>query len=374
MANATITVLEADGVTQTDVVVLDVGRQAAAASKSVTLSTEDKAVLDNIADGIPVTGTGTFVVQVDSLISGTTATALGKAEDAQHGSGNVGVMALAVRHDAGGALAGTDQDYIPLITDASGNLRVVVAASTNNIGDVDVLSVVPGTAATSLGKAIDSAAGATDTGVAPLAIRDDTLATLTPVDGDYVPLRTTSTGALWVQDASLNTNGQATAANSSPVVIASDRQNSVVFDVTLSTDTSAYGSGDLIADTQQLDAFFNKADGRGVINSITIIDREAQAAKLYLLFHSTTTSMGTENGTPNISDANAAAGIQGIVTVETTDYITISGTSVACIKNLGIPVKAVSGTDDLYISAVNATGTPTYAATSLNLRIGALLD
>jgi hypothetical protein len=374
MANATITVLEADGVTQTDVVVLDVGRQAAAASKSVTLSTEDKAVLDNIADGIPVTGTGTFVVQVDSLVSGTTATSLGKAEDAAHGSGNVGVMALAVRHDTGGALAGTDQDYIPLITDASGNLRVVVAASTNNIGDVDVLSVVPGTAATNLGKAIDSAAGSTDTGVAPLAIRDDTLATLTPVDGDYVPLRTTSTGALWVQDASLNTNGQATAANSSPVVIASDRQNSVVFDVTLSTDTSAYGSGDLIADTQQLDAFFNKADGRGVINSITIIDREAQAAKLYLLFHSTTTSMGTENGTPNISDANAAAGIQGIVTVETTDYITISGTSVACIKNLGIPVKAVSGTDDLYISAVNATGTPTYAATSLNLRIGALLD
>ena len=49
MANATITVLEADGVTETDVVVLDVGRQAAAASKSVAASTEDKAVADAIA-------------------------------------------------------------------------------------------------------------------------------------------------------------------------------------------------------------------------------------------------------------------------------------------------------------------------------------
>jgi hypothetical protein len=49
MANATITVLEADGTTETDVVVLDVGRQAAAASKSVAASTEDKAVLDAIA-------------------------------------------------------------------------------------------------------------------------------------------------------------------------------------------------------------------------------------------------------------------------------------------------------------------------------------
>lgn len=49
MANATITVLEADGVTQTDVKTLDVGRQAAAASKSLATCTEDKAVLDAIA-------------------------------------------------------------------------------------------------------------------------------------------------------------------------------------------------------------------------------------------------------------------------------------------------------------------------------------
>lgn len=52
MANATVTVLEADGVTQTDVVVLDVGRQAAAASKSVAMATEDKTVLDAISSSL----------------------------------------------------------------------------------------------------------------------------------------------------------------------------------------------------------------------------------------------------------------------------------------------------------------------------------
>jgi hypothetical protein len=89
-----------------------------------------------------------------------------------------------------------------LIIDGSGNAQVTlttpIPAGTNNIGDVDVLSVVPGVAATNLGKAIDSAAGATDTGVAALVVRDDALTTLTPADGDYVPLRTDSTGALWV--------------------------------------------------------------------------------------------------------------------------------------------------------------------------------
>lgn len=58
--------------------------------------------------------------------------------------------------------------------------------------------VVPGTAATSLGKAVDSAAGSTDTGVAFLGVRDDALTTLTPVDGDYTQARFDQYGALWV--------------------------------------------------------------------------------------------------------------------------------------------------------------------------------
>lgn len=59
-------------------------------------------------------------------------------------------------------------------------------------------TITPGTGATNLGKAVDTAAGATDTGVAPLVIRDDSLTTLTPVDGDYTNLRVNSTGALHV--------------------------------------------------------------------------------------------------------------------------------------------------------------------------------
>ena len=71
-------------------------------------------------------------------------------------------------------------------------------AGSNNIGDVDVLSVITGTGATNLGKAVDTSAGGTDTGVAALVIRDDSLTTLTPIDGDYTYLRVSSTGALHV--------------------------------------------------------------------------------------------------------------------------------------------------------------------------------
>ena len=72
-------------------------------------------------------------------------------------------------------------------------------AGNNNIGDVDVLSVVPGTGATNLGKAVDSVAGATDTGIAPLFVRQDTLSTITPVVGDYAPGKVDSQGCQYVR-------------------------------------------------------------------------------------------------------------------------------------------------------------------------------
>src|SRR3990167_7340384 len=73
-----------------------------------------------------------------------------------------------------------------------------------DIGDVDVTSVIPGTGATSLGKAIDTMTGATDTGVLTLATRDDALGALTPVEGDNVQLRVDANGALWTHDDALD--------------------------------------------------------------------------------------------------------------------------------------------------------------------------
>lgn len=84
---------------------------------------------DGSATPISADGTNGLDVDVTRVIPGTTSTALGKAEDAAHSSGDTGVMALAVRQDTATQLAGTDGDYSPLITDASGRLHVNVGAS-----------------------------------------------------------------------------------------------------------------------------------------------------------------------------------------------------------------------------------------------------
>lgn len=60
---------------------------------------------------------------ITTLVPGSGPTDLGKAEDAGHASGDVGVMALAVRSDTAAATA-ANGDYEPLLVDSTGRLHV----------------------------------------------------------------------------------------------------------------------------------------------------------------------------------------------------------------------------------------------------------
>lgn len=77
-----------------------------------------------IAASVASIDSDTSTIAGDTTSMDATLTALSKAEDAAHTTGDQGIMSLAVRNDAGGALAGTDGDYIPLTTNATGQLRV----------------------------------------------------------------------------------------------------------------------------------------------------------------------------------------------------------------------------------------------------------
>ncbi len=185
MANATITVLEADGVTQTDVVVLDVARQAAAASKSVALATEDKAVLDAIAASAAIID--------DNMVA--PGTAIGSTKNA--------LMAGSVTTAAPTYTTG---QVSPLNLDTAGNLRVNVAA---------------GGAAGGTSSTVGAAAPATATAV---GFSDGTNMALGRI-------KAASTAAVAADPAIVvaispngqNANGQTTMSASAPVVLPSDQ-------------------------------------------------------------------------------------------------------------------------------------------------------
>lgn len=120
-----------------------------------------------------------LAVDVKAVVPGTGATNLGKAEDAAHTSGDVGVMSFGVRNDAGTTLCTTTGDYCPLSMDSNGAIRVTGAGGGTQYN-------------------IDDVAGATNTGTVSLVKRKDTLASLTPADGDWTSLQVNSQGALHV--------------------------------------------------------------------------------------------------------------------------------------------------------------------------------
>lgn len=73
-----------------------------------------------------------------SVVPGTGATNLGKAEDAAHTTGDTGVFTLGVRNDgAATAFSGTNGDYTPVATDAQGRMYVVQKAPTATLTNVN---------------------------------------------------------------------------------------------------------------------------------------------------------------------------------------------------------------------------------------------
>ena len=108
------------------------------------------------------------------------------------------------------------------------DVNAYLSAGSVNVGDIDVLSVIPGTGATNLGKAEDAGHTGEDVGVMALAVRRDSVGTFASSNEDYAPLQVTNIGELRVNMASsvgaseaLNTGGQPRSATQrGPVVLA----------------------------------------------------------------------------------------------------------------------------------------------------------
>lgn len=147
----------------------------------------------------------------------------------------------------------------------------------------------------------------------------------------------------------------------------------VVRTLTLSLDTSAYASGDLLADSQEVADAVLENDRGGILQTLTVIDKDDQGAAFDVWITDANVTFGTENSAPSISDANAA-NILGRIQVTTGDYYDLGGCRVAHLSGLAMPIKPVAGGRSIYVAAVNGTGTPTYTASGVVLRLGILPD
>lgn len=209
-----------------------------------------------------VTNAGTFAVQE----SGSALTALQLIDDAIYVDDADWTDSTSKHVLVGGLYQSsqqtiTDGDVGPLQVDANGNLKVniiagagsggtaltddaaftaattsftpvggIVTSDSVDSGDGGAFAMLAnrqqkvtlyksdGTEATYITANVDDASTGTDAGIPILAIRDDSLSTLTPVEGDFVALRVSSTGALHVTGGGGGTEYTEDVATANPIV------------------------------------------------------------------------------------------------------------------------------------------------------------
>lgn len=160
---------------------LTIGRASAAAPTSVTA--------DNDAVGLWLSRFGAVNVILRDTAGAAVPSGTQYTEDAAVGATGTGTLVVARRDDALATLTPVEDDAVGMRVNNRGALWVSIADGSGN----QITSFGGGTQ-----YAVDAALGATPTGTLAVAIRDDALSALTPVEGDAIGLRVNAEGALWV--------------------------------------------------------------------------------------------------------------------------------------------------------------------------------
>lgn len=180
-ANALLTTIDADtsalAAAASGAEILIAGGATQASDIKVTLDSEAVVLgAGSAAIGKLAANSGVDIGDIDvtSIVPGTAATNLGKAEDAVHVSGDTGVLALAVRHTADTPLSDTDGDYEPLQTDVNGFLKVNIKAGAGSGGtastDDAAFTAAVGSGTPMMGFATSDVVDAGDVGVVAMDV------------------------------------------------------------------------------------------------------------------------------------------------------------------------------------------------------------
>ncbi len=206
--------------------------------------------------------------------------------------------------------------------------------------------------------------------------------------GSGITVRTDDVGGVQYQEVKIAVGGDgaatqmpggagASTAGSPRVIHATDDPavlNTQVrlIDITPVIDIAgAYANGDTLFDRTLVNGACRANDIPCELVSVQMIDEDDEAAIVCdLYFLSGDVVFGTINAAPSISDTDSRQ-ILGHLSIAAADWKDLGGVKTVSQRNIGLAIKPAAGTDDIWVAAVNVTGTPTYtAATDIKLRLG----
>ena len=147
--------------------------------------------------------------------------------------------------------------------------------------------------------------------------------------------------------------------------------------ITLTPDTATEEcvAGDVIFQADELPNIVSVNAGTCLVHSIGVLDDDDNGQSIDIVFMDTTGLLdATSAGGTAIDAADGAIpdAILGVVNIST--YFDGIAWQYGHKENIGLVLKAVAGTQSIYVSAVNRGSTATWTAAGLRLQIGVIKD
>lgn len=207
---------------------------------------------------------------------------------------------------------------VKLVDGADGGTSLIGGDATNGL-DVDVTRIIPGTAATALGKAEDAAHADADVGVLTLGVRNYAGA---GTDGDYSAFSVNSEGSQFV-------------------VSRKDLQRISVASGGLTTATTAYTAGDQVGTQFTFANAARASGGTGLIVGAVLISAADIIGAYDIIITRASITLAADNAAYAISDADA---LNIVAIVPLAAAYDIGNNRVAQAFNLAIPYDCSGGT------------------------------
>jgi hypothetical protein len=144
-----------------------------------------------------------------------------------------------------------------------------------------------------------------------------------------------------------------------------------ILTATPTLDTNAFSTGDYMA-KGEIAGFFSGNSRAANLISLSVLDAAKQKAALDILFFKADPTVASAvNAAIDIADAEMLNYI-GFLSVTTGDYATdLAASSIATLKNINLILDSSDSSSSLYYVLVSR-GSPTYAASSLTIKLGVI--
>ena len=137
-------------------------------------------------------------------------------------------------------------------------------------------------------------------------------------------------------------------------------------------ETSILADNDVFFVPVEVTGVFDHPGQSLALHSVTVLDGDDQNTDFDLYFFDASVTLGTLNAAVSISDTDAAKCLGSVRMEAATDSDDLINSRLFCKRGIGLALQASTSSTSLWVGGVVRSGTPTYTASGMKIKLGFL--